>query len=933
MAKRLGPHLREIVARTPNVYSPWLRKDCPLAGYLFCTSGQFNQAGDQIALREEITKFFVDLAQSHHSLNHLANIDVQVLGWNDFTGALAANPPLRFRWFGGASALSLGDDDHTEDAASASGIDIALPRPPALAALPHYLGSLSFLGDASRLQMLTNWCSIADPNPMMLVEASRGAGKSVLTWNWLTNHATIARGDWAGRFWYSFHEKGTLMAAFCRQALAYMTERRVEDFSKLRTPELSQRLVAELEKRPWLLVLDGLERILVASHLDAAQLHDEEADNVFHQIGTRDLRAAIRPEDDELLRRLAAAAPSKILISSQLAPLALVSRLGMPVPGVRHEILHGMSPVDAEALIRGRGITGDSRAIQSYLQTNCDCSPLVISVLAGLINDYPPARGNFDRWSEDPNYGGSFNLAELDLLQRRNQILRAAIRAITSNSLQMLEIVALLQDRADFDTLVALAVAGDITETIQDLDRRGLLRYDSKKCELHPIVRNVILESMGEGELSKLRQRIADYYADEGNNFKPKSNAEALANFFLSYSTTNEPIARRVVAALEQGGYSVFAQFKDIPVGSNFVEEMKRGLRAKRLVALLSPDYESSQHCQAEWNAAFADDPSGYNRKLIPLLIEPTELNFLARQVVYANLVGLSDEAFEQRVLDAVRDSTPATAPIENVTPPVRHSWTSDFRLTVGHSAIARPDIGRGSGDLFKQLSTVRKLAQRLAAYCASPDFNHSTQYACQLRAYLEDIPTSEMDGNIYLCDAAARTLREMFASEAAILRSDFTAPLKTFLECHIGVRAHYPELPAFYASVRDGVLVASLPLDFVERVRSAISAHTPTQFDPSVAAELAKEEASAPALSGEIDVSVAPPTDESPQPPPDPIGTVDRAQSRDQLIARSLNGMWTVFLSGKDIVPNIKGWRRAYETLEPAIRPVLDYLRRSLGS
>ena len=292
---------------------------------------------------------------------------------------------------------------------------------------------------------------------MLLFEAIGGSGKSMLTWGWLTNHATGARGDWAGRFWYSFYEKGAVMAGFCRHALAYIMMRPVEEFTKLRTPELSDRLVAELENRPWLLVLDGLERILVAYHRhDAAQLRDEEADTTVDQIGNRDPCAAIRPEDDDLLRRLTAVAPSKILVSSRLMPMALVNRSGIPAPGVRREILPGLRPADAEAMIRACSVTGNSQALQAYLQSNCDCHPLVVGALAGLINNYPPDRGNFDQWVEDPHHGRALNLADLDLVQRRNHILLAALDALAPASRQLLQTLALLQSGAEFETLGAL---------------------------------------------------------------------------------------------------------------------------------------------------------------------------------------------------------------------------------------------------------------------------------------------------------------------------------------------------------------------------------------------------------------------------------------------------------------------------------------------
>jgi hypothetical protein len=57
---------------------------------------------------------------------------------------------------------------------------------------------------------------------VLLFDAIGASGKSMLTWEWTTGHATKVRGDWAGRFWYSFYERGAVMAAFCR-ALAYVT--------------------------------------------------------------------------------------------------------------------------------------------------------------------------------------------------------------------------------------------------------------------------------------------------------------------------------------------------------------------------------------------------------------------------------------------------------------------------------------------------------------------------------------------------------------------------------------------------------------------------------------------------------------------------------------------------------------------------------------
>ena len=332
-----------------------------------------------------------------------------------------------------------------------------IPRPPVFYAEPSYIGSHKFIGRQAQLDVLTDWAVPADPHPVLLFDAIGGSGKSMLTWEWTTKHATQVRGDWAGRFWYSFYERGAIMADFCQRALAYITGNPFDDFRKMKTPELGERLLHHLQDRPWLLILDGLERVLVAYHrFDAAQIPDENANKPTDQIAHRDPCAAIRPEDDDLLRALAATAPSKLLITSRLVPRVLLNPASQPIPGVLRVSLPGLRPADAEALLRSCGVTGASQAIQNYLKSHCDCHPLVTGVLAGLINDYLPDKGNFDAWVSDSTGGGQLNLANLDLVQKRNHILKAALDALPEKSRQLLFTLALLSEAVDYHTLSAL---------------------------------------------------------------------------------------------------------------------------------------------------------------------------------------------------------------------------------------------------------------------------------------------------------------------------------------------------------------------------------------------------------------------------------------------------------------------------------------------
>ena len=462
-----------------------------------------------------------------------------------------------------------------------------IPYPPDLYAEPPYIGSHKFVGRKAQLETLDDWAAASDPHPVLLFDAVGGTGKSMLTWEWINRHATTARKDWAGRFWYSFYERGAIMADCCRCALAYMNRAKLEDYKELKPPELAQLLLHHLQQKPWLLILDGLERILVAyNRADAAELADEQADTAADQIANRDPCSAIRPEDDDLLRALAGAAKSKVLISSRLVPRVLLNPSGQAIPGVRREALPGLRPSDAEALLKSCGVKGDSQAIQDYLKTNCDCHPLVTGALAGLINDYLPDRGNFDAWVKDAKQGGArLNLAELDLTQRRNHILKASLEAVPPNSRRLLSVLAILSEAVDYATLAALNpfvpeepkkvrnpeddfklrylseaeknspkgkyqaavklrkeyeqasearlksqeylnAPKALAAAVKDLQHRGLLQYDGKRYDLHPVVRGVAGGLLNAEETQRDGQRVID--ALSARPHSPWENAKTI---------------------------------------------------------------------------------------------------------------------------------------------------------------------------------------------------------------------------------------------------------------------------------------------------------------------------------------------------------------------------------------------------------------------
>ena len=98
---------------------------------------------------------------------------------------------------------------------------------------------------------------------------------------------------------------------------------------------------------------------------------------------------------------------------------------------------------------------GDPRRIRDYLQRHCDCHPLVTGIVAGLVADYLPARGDFDAWAADPDQAAASTSAGWTWW-KRNHILHSALTALSEPSRQLLSTLTLMSEAVDYDTLAAL---------------------------------------------------------------------------------------------------------------------------------------------------------------------------------------------------------------------------------------------------------------------------------------------------------------------------------------------------------------------------------------------------------------------------------------------------------------------------------------------
>ncbi|MET0626149.1 MAG: DUF4062 domain-containing protein [Pyrinomonadaceae bacterium] len=403
-----------------------------------------------------------------------------------------------------------------------------IPEPPeAFIAHPYtLLQTHRLVGRQPELNLLTDWVAKPDSEVykarILNVVAVGGMGKSALTWKWFNDIAPQEMRPLAGRLWWSFYESDATFENFVTRALAYTTRRPLDEVQQIPAPDRETQLLAALDREPHLLVLDGLERILIAyARMDAAHLSDDDYDKRTANFvanayglpesaaqsftGEHRLRKTADPRAGSFLRKLSNVRASRILVSTRLYPADLQSMTDNPLPGCFAAFLPGLADDDALDLWRAFGATGARDSLLPLFQ-RADNHPLLIQALASEVARYRPAPGDFDAWRRaHPD----FNPSALPLVQVKSHVLAFALRGLDDKAQQVLRTIAAFRMPAGYDTLVALLIGKrkkpcrnerELDEMLTELEDRGLLGWDKRanRYDLHPLVRGVVWSGLND---------------------------------------------------------------------------------------------------------------------------------------------------------------------------------------------------------------------------------------------------------------------------------------------------------------------------------------------------------------------------------------------------------------------------------------------------
>ena len=403
-----------------------------------------------------------------------------------------------------------------------------IPAPPeAYIAHPYtLLQTHGLVGRQPELNLLTDW--VAKPKSdiyqahILSIVAIGGMGKSALTWKWFEEIALQEMKLLAGRMWWSFYESDASFENFIIRALAYVSKRSIEEVQKLYPQDREAELLFILDKEPFLIVLDGLERMLIAyARMDAAYLSDSDYDReVANYVanayglppeaaqsftGQHLVRKTADPRAGAFLRKLSKVRAARILMSTRLYPFDLQRIDGFPLPGCEAVFLGGLSNDDALNLWRSFGVSGSHDQLLRLFNSFGN-HPLLIQALASEIANYRPAPGNFEKWREaNPD----FDPAKYPHLQdAMGHVLEYALRGLGNEQRKVLQTISGFRMPTGYDTLSAVLTgegkpcenAGELDAALAELEDRGLVGWDKRanRYDLHPIVRGVVWSGLGD---------------------------------------------------------------------------------------------------------------------------------------------------------------------------------------------------------------------------------------------------------------------------------------------------------------------------------------------------------------------------------------------------------------------------------------------------
>ncbi|MFT3911944.1 MAG: hypothetical protein QM737_21140 [Ferruginibacter sp.] len=344
----------------------------------------------------------------------------------------------------------------------------------------------NFTGRREEMTRLTEWFKY-EKEPMCVVEAIGGMGKSSVCWKWLQDEIISTNEKIDGIVWWSFYDQSFEdfihhMYEYCIPENIRMQQKRVD-----KTTEVINTLV----NHRFLIVLDGFERVLrgyaqmMSMYIQEDGLSQKMIEDINQKFDIHQ-RTPITPKAEKLLRAICTGS-SKALMTTRLFPSSIEG-----LAGIKHMLLTGLSKTDTISFFKSEGIAGTDdemiRAGEVY-----GFHPLMLKLLSTVI-----------KRSFDPKIAKVFQEAFAKGLiddEEPQKILLTSYQLLNEDEKKVASALSVL--RTAFNFVAAKALFPDmpdeiLEEVIRELCNLGFILYNEqqKLFDFHPILRSYLYDGL-----------------------------------------------------------------------------------------------------------------------------------------------------------------------------------------------------------------------------------------------------------------------------------------------------------------------------------------------------------------------------------------------------------------------------------------------------
>jgi tetratricopeptide (TPR) repeat protein len=400
---------------------------------------------------------------------------------------------------------------------------VVLPVPPAPYFAHPYPLQENFTGRLSEREELTEWFT-KGTKPMFAYVSIGGMGKSALAWYWLQEDI-IKRGlAPEGIIWWSFYDREARFETFLMKAIQYVSKGEKDPKDIPSTRDRMETLYTFLCNNRFLLILDGVERVLRAyAGMGSPYQGDEVKEDEKEEF-----RTCVEPNVGTFLQWLASG-KTKTLITSRLCPKELDE-----IAGCFRKDLTKMNKEDAVSFFRRQGVKKGTRA---EIEGVCDYfgyHPLSLRLLSGMIAKDLKFNGDIEAWTR-------YNPLS-KLKAKKRHILELAYNSLDKKKQTLLSRLSAFRNPMDYGSIAIFNEFGtekEFDEALIELKERGLLLRDadSNKYDLHPIIRKYCYDKL----LDKkgVHTQLRDYFAKVSKPEKVESLDDLAPVIELYHHTIN----------------------------------------------------------------------------------------------------------------------------------------------------------------------------------------------------------------------------------------------------------------------------------------------------------------------------------------------------------------------------------------------------------